>query len=79
MLVLHTRQPESVVFEGLARVAVAEPQHDVGEQIAAFLGNMDPAAVQRAALDRDDLGDDKHAVTAAILHALADFAQGRGA
>lgn len=78
MLILHTRQPESVLFDGLARVTVADPQHDTGEQIAAFLGNMDPAAVERAALDRPDLGNDKHSVTAAILQTLADLALGRG-
>lgn len=78
LLILHTRQPESVLFEGLARVAVADQQTDVGEQIAAFLAGMDPAAVERAALDRDDLGGDKHSVTAAILQTLAEWAQGKG-
>ena len=76
-LILHTRQPEGVLFEGLATVAVAM-QQDHGDLIADFLGGIDPAALQRAALDRDDLHDGKHAVTEAILKQLADWAQGRG-
>lgn len=78
MLVLHTRQSDGVVWEGLARVAVAEPQQDAGEQIAAFLEGLSPAALERAALDRPDLGGDKHAVTAAILQTIADWALGKG-
>lgn len=77
MLILHTRQPAGAVWEGLARVAVAEPQQDVGEQIAAFVTALDPAAVERAALDRNDLGDDKHSVTDAILKTIADLALGK--
>jgi hypothetical protein len=77
LLIVHTRQPESVLFEGLARVAVADQHDRTGEEIAAFLANMDPAAVERAALDRPDLGNDKHSVTAAILQTLTDVALGR--
>lgn len=78
MLILHTRQPEGAVWEGLARVAVADPQQDLGEQIAAFLDSMNPAAVEGAALEREDLANDKYAVTAAILKTVADWARGRG-
>ncbi|MCX5000992.1 hypothetical protein [Streptomyces longwoodensis] len=76
-LVLHTRQPESVVWEGLARVAVAA-QAEPGEQFAEWLSGLDPASLERAALDRDDLSGGKHEVTAAILRQIADWAQGRG-
>jgi hypothetical protein len=75
-LILHTRQPAGVIFEGLATVAVAAPQ-DQSEAIAQFLGGIDPAALQRAALDRPDLDGGKHGVTEAILKQLADWAQGR--
>jgi hypothetical protein len=75
-LILHTRQPASVVFEGLATVSVAAPQ-DVGGAMAEFLGGIDPVALERAALDRTDLRDGKGEVTAAILRQLADWAQGR--
>lgn len=78
MLVLHVREPASVVWEGLARVAVTDPQQDVGEQIAAFLAGINPAAVEGAALERDDLGSERYALTAAILATLADWARGRG-
>jgi hypothetical protein len=76
MLILHTRQADSVAFEGLARVAVAS-QQDVGKAIADFVLGLDPAAVERAALDRTDLDDGKTGVTEAILRQLAEWAQGR--
>ncbi|MEW1565835.1 hypothetical protein AB0454_22950 [Streptomyces sp. NPDC093509] len=76
MLVIHTRQPDDVAFEGLARIAVAVPDNP-GDAIAEFLLGLDPAAVQRAALDRPDLEDGKAGVTAAILKQLAEWAQGR--
>jgi hypothetical protein len=79
MLVLHVREPASAVWEGLARVAVADPQHDAGEQIAAFLGNINPAALEGAALERDDLSTERYGLTAAMLATLADWARGRGA
>ncbi|MEW2402132.1 hypothetical protein [Streptomyces sp. NPDC046862] len=75
-LILHTRQPAGAVFEGLATVAVAQPQ-DHGDLIAQFLEAIDPAALQRAALDRKDLDGGKHGVTQAILRQLADWSQGR--
>lgn len=77
-LVLHTRQPDSAHWAGLARVAVAAPEQDPGDTIAAFLANIEPAALQRAALDRDDLDGSRHELTKAMLQQLADIAQGRG-
>lgn len=77
MLVLHTRQDDAVYFEGLARVAVAV-QQDPGQAIADFVLGLDPAAVQRAALDREDLDGGKTGVTEAILKQLAEWAQGGG-
>lgn len=79
MLVLHTRQADGAVWEGLARVAVADPQQDIGEQIAAFVSNLSPAALEGAALERDDLSDERYGLTAAMLRTLADWARGRGA
>jgi hypothetical protein len=78
MLLLHTRQPSGVVWEGLARVAVADPQHDIGKQIADFLGNISPGALEGAALERDDLSDERYGLTAAMLRTLAAWAQGKG-
>lgn len=79
MLVLHTRHPTGAIWNGFARVAVADPQQDVGEQIASFLGNINPAALEGAALERDDLSDERYGLTAAMLATLADWARGRGA
>ncbi|MET8585745.1 hypothetical protein ABZX39_33480 [Streptomyces collinus] len=79
MLILHVRQPEGAIWEGLARVAVADPQQDAGEQIAAFLSGISAAALEGAALERDDLGDERYALTAAMLATLQDWARGRGA
>jgi hypothetical protein len=42
-----------------------------------FLEGIDPAALQRAAMDRDDLDDGKTGVTEAILRQLADWVQGK--
>jgi hypothetical protein len=76
-LILHTRQPDSVQWAGLARVAVAEPDQDPGETVAAFLGQIDAATLERAALDRDDLDGGRNGVTKAILQQLAEWAQGK--
>ncbi|MFD8777526.1 hypothetical protein [Streptomyces sp. NPDC059916] len=75
-LLLHTREPDSVVWEGVARVALADPQN-AGDTTALFLQGIDPAALQRAALDRPDLDGSRTGVTEAILRQLADWAQGR--
>ncbi|WP_093803889.1 hypothetical protein [Streptomyces sp. Wb2n-11] len=74
-LVLHTRQSDGLLWEGIARVAVATEQ-DPGEAIAAFLGSIDPTALSQAALNRNDLDGTKHEITRAILQQLADWAQG---
>jgi hypothetical protein len=76
-LILHTRQPESVMFEGLATVAVAVHENDVTGMMVQFLEGIDPAALQRAAMDRDDLDDGKTGVTEAILRQLADWVQAK--
>lgn len=75
-LVLHTRQPEGAIWDGFARVAVAEPQQDDSAAITAFLNAVDPAALENAALNRDDLGPNKHDLTRAMLRQLADWARG---
>jgi hypothetical protein len=75
-LVLHTRQTDGVIWEGLARVAVAEPQHSHSAVISEFLAMIDPAALENAALNRDDLGSDRYDLTRAMLRQLADYARG---
>ena len=76
-LVLHTAPHQGLDFDGLAQVAVAAPEQDDGQAVAAFLANIDPAALARAALERDDLDGSPNELTVAMLRQLADWAQGR--
>ena len=76
LLVLYTAPHRGLDFEGLAHVAVGD-QVDPGEIVAAFLANLDPAALQRAALNRDDLDGTSTELTSAMLQQLTDIAQGR--
>jgi hypothetical protein len=75
-LILHTRQPDGVLWEGLARVAVADPQQDHTATVTDFLDAIDPAALENAALNRDDLGTSQYDLTRAMLRQLADWARG---
>ena len=77
LLVLHTAPHRGLDFDGLAQVAVAAPEQDDGQVVAAFLQNIDPAALSRAALERDDLDGSPNELTVAMLQQLADWAQGR--
>lgn len=74
LLVLHLRPSAGALFQGLARVVVA--QDDPGRAVAAFLAGVDPAALEKAALYREDLDPGRHGVTAAILRTLTEWAQG---
>lgn len=75
-LVLHTRQPAGAAFAGLAHVLVADPTPP-GRVIADFLRSIDPATLEQAALDRNDLGDERYDLTRAMLVQLADWAFAR--
>jgi len=77
LLVLHTAPHRGLNFDGLAQVAVAAPEQDDGQVVAVFLQNIDPAALSRAALERDDLDGSPNELTVAMLQQLADWAQGR--
>ncbi|MEU6016972.1 hypothetical protein ABZ826_23855 [Streptomyces sp. NPDC047515] len=77
VLMLHTVPHRGLDFEGLAHVAVAAPEQDDGQIVAAFLANIEPAALEHAALERDDLDGSPHELTVAMLAQLADWAQGR--
>lgn len=77
IVALHaTPHREGIAFEGLARVVLTDHDQNPADTITAYLGSIDPAALQRAALDRDDLGDGKTDTTRAILRQLIDWAQG---
>lgn len=75
-LVLHVHAPDGAEWEGMARVAVADPQPS-GDVIAAFLSGIDPDALYEAVLERDDLDGSSNEITKAILAQLADWAQGK--
>jgi hypothetical protein len=73
-LLLRTRHPTGLVWEGLARVAVATDK-PASQTILAFLAEVDPIELNRAALDRTDLGGEQGAVSRAMLQTLAEWAQ----
>jgi hypothetical protein len=77
LLVLYTAPHRGLDFEGLAHVAVGD-QADPGETVAAFLANIDASALERAALQRDDLDGTSSELTKAMLRQLAEWAQGQG-
>ncbi|MCX4792495.1 hypothetical protein OG369_42735 [Streptomyces sp. NBC_01221] len=77
LLALYASPAAGTVFDGFAHVAVADVGQDDGQIVAAFLANMDPARLQAAALERDDLDGSRHELTRAMLQQLADWAQGR--
>lgn len=74
-LLLHTRQPDGVAWEGLARVAVAVDRSP-GETIAAFLAEVDPALLDQEALNRSDYGGGPGATARAMLATLTEWARG---
>lgn len=77
LVVLHTRQPEGAVFEGLARVAVGVTQTP-GDIVASFLSEVDPELLDQQALNRSDYGGGPGATARAMLQTLAEWAQGGG-
>lgn len=75
LLVVHTRQPSGVVFDGLARVAVGIDRSP-GELVAAFLAEVDPVLLDQEALNRADYGGGKGETARAMLATLIDWAKG---
>lgn len=75
-LVLYPTSNHRVDFTGLAHVVVADDP-DPGPAIADFLRHVDATALERAALDRDDLDGSRHELTRALLAQLSDWALGK--
>lgn len=73
-LILLARPGTDLGFDGLAQVAVATDTPP-GDVVAAFLADIDPAELEQAAINRDDLGDGRYALTAAILRQLTALAR----
>lgn len=77
MVVLHTRQPDGVAFDGLARVAVGIAQTP-GELVAAFLAEVDPVLLDQEALNHADYDGGPGATARAMLTVLTNWAKGAG-
>ncbi|MFD7980186.1 hypothetical protein [Streptomyces sp. NPDC059071] len=76
LLVLHPSPWHDVAFDGFAHVAVAADP-DPGPAITEFLRSINPAALDQAALQRDDLDGSPNELTKAMLALLTDWAEGR--
>ncbi|MFC9736221.1 hypothetical protein ACFWG5_34695 [Streptomyces hydrogenans] len=77
LLVLYaSAHADTALFEGYAHVVVGDAP-DPGPAIADFLRSVDAAALQRAALERDDLDGSRHELTRAMLAQLIDYALGK--
>lgn len=74
-LVLHTRQPDHTVWEGLARVAVGVSQTPA-DVVAAFLAEVDPVLLDQESLNRADYGGGPGATARAMLATLTEWARG---
>ncbi len=74
-VLLYAGDYAETVFEGLARVSVADVS-DPGPAAAAFLSAIDAGELERAALARPDLGTGPHSLTQAMLTQLQEWAYG---
>jgi hypothetical protein len=72
LLELSVKTVQETVFDGMA--VVRRSDGDPAAAIRAYLADVDPEKLADAALNRDDLGDEPHAVTAATLRQLAEWA-----
>jgi hypothetical protein len=75
---LHVTPGRAVEYDGPAFVTVVQPSEPGGD-LAAFadwLGKVDPARLEQAALSRPDLTNDRHGLTQAVLSTLAAWARG---
>ncbi|KIF66292.1 hypothetical protein HY68_36945 [Streptomyces sp. AcH 505] len=75
LVVLYAHPNAGSTFDGEAHIAVAD-QTNPADAITGFLTTIDPVALERAALDRPDLGNGKGDLTRAMLAQLADWAKG---
>lgn len=70
----------SVVIEGEGVVTVTgapEGGYDVGQAVAAFVANLNPAAIERMALERQGWGSGTGSLTADTLDVIAALAVGK--
>ncbi|MFF4051939.1 hypothetical protein ACFYZ5_35385 [Streptomyces chartreusis] len=74
-VVLYAGDWAETVFEGLARVSVADAP-DPGPAAAVFLAAIDAEELERTALARPDLGTGPQSLTQAMLLQLQEWASG---
>ncbi|MFI1830711.1 hypothetical protein ACH41E_30380 [Streptomyces sp. NPDC020412] len=74
-VLLHVADCGDTRWSGIARVSVADAS-DPGPAAAVFLDAIDPEALERAALDRSDLGTGPNSLTKAMLIQLGEWARG---
>ncbi|MFJ8657454.1 hypothetical protein ACIRNU_34590 [Streptomyces rochei] len=74
LAVLHTRQPDGIAFEGLARVAVGVAKSPAA-LIIEFLNAIDPENLDQQALNRSDYGGGPGATARAMLTTLKEHAR----
>lgn len=74
-LSLNPLASDDVAFDGLARVQIAEAA--TGTEVAEFLAEIDPAQLEKAALNRPDLGAGPNSLTVAMLAQLIDWSLGK--
>ncbi|MEU9965416.1 hypothetical protein [Streptomyces malaysiensis] len=73
-LILDSEHLDSLAFDGLARVAIADVPAP-GPAAAIFLDAIDAEELERAALARPDLGTEPHSLTKAMLTQLGEWAR----
>ncbi|MFE3196816.1 hypothetical protein [Embleya sp. NPDC059237] len=76
VVVLHPAPARAMpaVLDVLARVHVGED--DPGPAAARFIARIDPGELERAALNRMDLGSGPHSLTEAMMRQLTEWATG---
>ncbi|MBC9724957.1 hypothetical protein [Streptomyces sp. TRM68367] len=74
-VLLYAGDYAETVFEGLARVSVADAS-DPGPAAAVFLAAIDAEELERSALARPDLGTGPQSLTQAMLLQLQEWAHG---
>lgn len=75
-VVLYGSGVEEAAFDGLARVVVGQPV-DSAQETVRFLRAIDPAELERVALQRLSWAQSDQTVTGAVLDQLVDWAEGR--
>jgi hypothetical protein len=77
-LVLHANlHRQAMEFDGMAHVVIGD-EPDPAQAVVDYLRSLDPKTLEQAALQRDDLGEERYALTRAMLAQAADWALNGG-